>query len=203
MHPGEGGQAKWTSNDFIVWHVCKHKGTSSVWVDNMQCLGSVAPSHPRAPPALRRLAAASGRQPVSTKQRPWVVIRILIMCYCGDAQRTFMVNYWITVWGNDKSTFLVILYHCTVREVVCAFLKQELQVSSTPKLEETTLFYLYTCLFLDEVKGWFCPHYNLGQYWKLSFLRSHLICPNASYSVDNLPKWCLGTLPCSPCSLCD
>lgn len=30
-----------------------------------------------------------------------------------------------------------------------------------------------------------------------NFLRSHLICPNDRCSVNNLAKWCLGTLPCS------
>lgn len=129
---------------------------------------------------------------------------ILIMCYCGDAQRTFMIdhcplNHGLRGW---KKTPLKPRHTAAQWERVSMISQRKNPgFSSTLKQEGRRL-----CFIFIPACSWNRSGANsvLIAAWANieSFLRSHLICPNDSCSVNNLAKWCLGTLPCSP-SLCD
>lgn len=81
-------------------------------------------------------------------------------------------------------------------EGVCVSSQQEPGLSSTPKQGKRRLCFVFT-----PACSWNRSWANFILIAALdnieNFLRSHLICPNGRCSVNNLAKWCLGTLPCS------
>lgn len=193
-------------------NVWKHKGISSrVWVPSEQCLGTETPSHPGAPPALIRMVAVARRQPTPAKQRCLFGTEgdfdyVLLWRRTEDIyDRSFPIKLWPE---GMKKTTLKPLYTAAQWERVSVFSQRKIPAfSSTLKQEGRRLFYLYTSLFLEQVKGQFCPHCTLGQYWELRVSLDHTLfvlmtavlwiilqsdvlapCPVPPLSVIN---WCL------------
>lgn len=78
--------------------------------------------------------------------------------------------------GMKKTTSYITLCHCTVGEGAHVFSEQEPQVQLNHKPgREEILFYLYICLFLEQVKGQFCPYCSLSQYWGLRVSLDHTL----------------------------
>lgn len=97
--------------------------------------------------------------------------------------------------GMDRATSWANLFSAQ-GESVCVSSEQEPGLSPTLKQEKRRVCFAFT-----PAGSWNRSRANfiLIAAWDNieNFLRSHLTCPNDRCSVNNLAKWCLGTLPCS------
>jgi len=146
--------------------------------------------------------SASRRQPPA-KQRCLLSIQvaILVMYSCGNAQKTFMIS---CPWSYPEEMEKHFLIHFPPlrngRGLPC-FLRARTLGSTQPQNRKGGHFALSLYLLVPEMGQQ--PILSSLQLGPIScFLKSHLIQSNNSCSVNNLAKWYLGTLPCSP-SLCD